>query len=135
MKRTKTALNSAFASGETVAGRAVRDADRRAAVEFGVSADAYRSDVTRRTSRVGAEALRLVLSALVFGLALWGFAAAFGGEGGPVVNLWVLLCALAVGVLAYASIHVVLDWERLVVLRFGKYNRISGPGLVLIKTC
>ncbi|MBR2790172.1 MAG: slipin family protein [Eggerthellaceae bacterium] len=101
-------------------------------MEFGVSADAYRSDVTRRTSRVGAEALRLVLSALVFGLALWGFAAAFGGEGGPVVNLWVLLCALAVGVLAYASIHVVLDWERLVVLRFGKYNRISGPGLVLI---
>ncbi len=109
----------------------LNDADRRAAVEFGVSADAYRSDVTKRTSRFGAEILRLALAAIIFGLALWGFAAAFGGPDGPTVTLVPLLLALLVGVLAYVSIHVVLDWERLVILRFGKVNRVSGPGLVL----
>ena len=109
----------------------LNDADRRAAVEFGVSADAYRSDVTKRTSRFGAEILRLALAAIIFGLALWGLAAAFGGTNGPTVTLVPLLLALLVGVLAYASIHVVLDWERLVILRFGKVNRVSGPGLVL----
>ena len=102
------------------------NADRRAAVEFGVSADAYRSDVTKRTSRGGAVVLQLAIAIVLAGLALWGLVAAFDG-----VNLPAVLIALLVGVLAFTSIHVVLDWERLVVLRFGKYNRISGPGLVL----
>lgn len=112
-------------------GRSPRnDADRRAAVEFGVSADAYRSDVTKRTSRIGAEALRFALAAIIFGLALWGLAAAFGGAGGPAVTLVPLLLALLIGILAFASIHVVLDWERLVILRFGKVARVAGPGVV-----
>ena len=111
---------------EMVVRLARNDADRRAAVEFGVSADAYRSDVTKRTSRVGALALQVVIACVLAGLALWGAAAAFGG-----VNLWGVLIALAVAALAYTSIHVVLDWERLVVLRLGKFARVSGPGLVM----
>lgn len=101
------------------------EADRRAAVEFGVSADAYRSDVTKRSSRVGALCLRLALAVVLAALALWGCAALAGG-----VDLVAVLVALLVFGLAFASIHVVLDWERLVVLRFGKFSRVSGPGLV-----
>ncbi len=28
--------------------------------------------------------------------------------------------------------HVVLEWERTVVLRFGKFNRVAGPGLIFM---
>ena len=114
-------------AGSAVAGRG--DADRRAAVEFGVSADAYRSDVTKRSSRAGAEALRLAMAVIIFGLALWGLSAVSGADGSQ-VTLVGLLVSLAIGVLAFTSLHVVLDWERLVILRFGKVNRVSGPGLV-----
>lgn len=34
------------------------------------------------------------------------------------------------GWLAASSIHVVLEWEKAVVLRFGKFNRVVGPGIV-----
>lgn len=27
------------------------------------------------------------------------------------------------------SVHIAQQWERVVVLRFGKLNRVSGPGL------
>lgn len=101
------------------------EADRRAAVEFGVSADAYRSDVTKRSSRMGAVCLRTVMAAVLAGLSMWGMAALIGS-----VDLVVVLVTLAVLALAFGSIHVVLDWERLVILRFGKYVRTSGPGLV-----
>ena len=35
-----------------------------------------------------------------------------------------------VGWLASSSVHIVLEWEKAVVLRFGKFNRVAGPGLV-----
>ena len=31
---------------------------------------------------------------------------------------------------ASSSVHIVLEWEKAVVLRFGKFNRVAGPGLV-----
>ena len=74
------------------------------------------------TSRTGATALRWVLTLIVFflfaGMAwlTWSFA--------PVV-----VGALASAVL-FSCMHVVLEWERSVVLRFGKFNRVAGPGLV-----
>lgn len=101
------------------------EAERRAAVEFGVSADAYRSDASKRSSRVGALCLRLVVSLLIAALALWGVSILRGS-----VDLLAVLAGLLVFALAFSSAHVVLDWERLVVLRFGKYARTSGPGLV-----
>ena len=102
-----------------------RDTERRAAMEFGVSADEYRSDVTKRSSRAGAVALQLVIACVGGAIALWGAMTIFGGA-----NFWVALIALAAIAIIFTSVHVVLDWERLVVLRFGKYNRVSGPGLV-----
>lgn len=40
-----------------------------------------------------------------------------------------LLCAIVLATLACMSVHIAQQWERVVVLRFGKFNRVSGPGL------
>ncbi len=45
------------------------------------------------------------------------------------LSIWVLLIALGCAILATLSIHVALQWEKVVVLRFGKFNRTKGPGL------
>ena len=34
------------------------------------------------------------------------------------------------GLLASNSIHIVLEWEKAVVMRFGRFNRVAGPGIV-----
>ena len=101
-----------------------KTANERAEIEFGVPADRYRSTAENKASHAGAFALRVVGAIAVFAL---------------VFALSYLLCAqltflgfvvsLCVGVLMYSCTHVVLSWERFVVLRFGKYNRLIGPGL------
>lgn len=40
-----------------------------------------------------------------------------------------LAVALAVGAIAAMSVHIAQQWEKVVVLRLGKLNRVSGPGL------
>ena len=35
-----------------------------------------------------------------------------------------------VGALAASSVHIVMEWERAVVMRFGRFNRVAGPGIV-----
>ena len=46
------------------------------------------------------------------------------------VGLAALIGAAFVGWFAASSIHIVLQWERAVILRLGTYNRTSGPGVV-----
>ncbi|MEG1830581.1 MAG: slipin family protein [Raoultibacter sp.] len=44
-----------------------------------------------------------------------------------------VLWAVAAAVLAWlatSAVHIVHQWEKVVVLRFGRFNRVSGPGLV-----
>ena len=55
--------------------------------------------------------------------------ALFGVIGGRVGVTAVVVAALA-GWLAASSIHVVMEWEKAVVMRFGKFNRVAGPGIV-----
>lgn len=88
------------------------------------SIEKYNSRSDRRTSQNGA----MIFSAFVFTVAfclvsLIGIAIA----GEPVV--WVFLIALVLALLATMSIHIAMQWERVVVLRLGKYNRTKGPGL------
>lgn len=45
------------------------------------------------------------------------------------VGLVVIACSFAVAMLATMSAHIAQQWERVVVLRLGKFNRVSGPGL------
>lgn len=47
------------------------------------------------------------------------------------INIWVVVLAFAVGVLGIFTIHLASEWERVVVLRLGKFSRVVGPGIYL----
>lgn len=40
-----------------------------------------------------------------------------------------ILVSVAVALVMLSSVHVCMDWERAVVMRLGKFNRLAGPGL------
>lgn len=79
----------------------------------------------RRASRNGAVIFAVVVFALAACVVLGASQLLLGGVGVPAV----VLSALA-GWLAASSVHVVLEWEKAVVLRLGKFNRVAGPGVV-----
>ena len=76
------------------------------------------------TSRTGATALRWVLTLVVFAL----FAGAAWLAWSPVLAVVGAVAAAAL----FSCMHVVLEWKRSVVLRFGKFNRVAGPGLIFM---
>lgn len=76
------------------------------------------------TSRFGAVLLRWLLAA---GVAALFMAAAWCFSSPPLVVLGVVA-----GIVLFSCAHVVLEWERTVVLRFGKFNRVAGPGLIFM---
>ena len=93
-----------------------------------------RQGVVAETQVLETDRVASKTGALIFSLAL--FVIAFG----LVLVLWQLVCgtldavsviaALAVAWLVTSTVHIAQQWEKIVVLRFGKLNRVSGPGLV-----
>ncbi len=79
----------------------------------------------RRTSRNGAVVFTLAVFAFVAALVLAGFQIIMGA-----IGLAALLTAVIVGALAASSVHLVMEWEKAVVMRLGKFNRVAGPGIV-----
>ena len=79
---------------------------------------------THGATRGGAYFLTALLAIVVF---LLSFAVVYAARG--FLDVWAIAvpCALA-GLFAYSS-HITMDWERSVVVRFGKFSRIAGPGL------
>ncbi len=70
----------------------------------------------------------VLFSALVFAVALL-VVAGVGTLLAGAFTAWVALAAFLCAVLAAMSIHIAQQWERVVVLRLGKFNRVSGPGI------
>ena len=90
--------------------------------------DGIRSVTNRsRASRNGAVVFAVVVFVLAFGFVLAAAQAAFAE-----IGLVALVSAAIVGWLASSSVHIVLEWEKAVVLRFGKFNRVAGPGLIFM---
>lgn len=79
--------------------------------------------VGERASSTGVLLFSAVVFLLAFGLAL-GAWWAIAGIGVAAIST-ALVCAL----LATAAVHIAQQWEKVVVLRFGTFNRVSGPGL------
>lgn len=91
---------------------------------FRVAPDPTTEVVGERASSTGALVFSAVLFAVAFALVLVaGFALA------GAVTLPGMMVALVAGLLALSSCHIAQQWERVVVLRLGKLNRVSGPGL------
>ncbi len=79
---------------------------------------------TSEANRMGVYLLAIALFFIGFGLsflALFPFIGAFG-----------VFLAAGVGALLSSCIRVAAEWERVVVLRFGRFNRIAGPGLYFL---
>jgi len=72
--------------------------------------------------------LALVLSTL--GGVAGALMAVEGREGGPL--LWAGIAVILLGVLVPFTLKMANQWERAVVLRLGRLDRIAGPGLFLI---
>jgi regulator of protease activity HflC (stomatin/prohibitin superfamily) len=74
-----------------------------------------------QASRNGA----IVFTVVVFLIAFIAVMAAFGAH----LSTLSIALALLAGLAAASSIHIALEWEKAVVLRFGKLSRIAGPGI------
>jgi len=48
------------------------------------------------------------------------------------ISLGIFLAGLLIGLLLAFSLRKAYEWERAVVLRFGKFNRVCGPGLYFL---
>lgn len=101
-----------------------KDSYRRSEMEFGVAAEAYRSDPSKRASRNGAVVFTVVLALLcaMAVIALWLLAA---GR----LDFLSVAAAIAVGAVVLSSVHVCMEWERVVVMRLGRFSRLAGPGV------
>lgn len=80
-----------------------------------------------RTRRVDDNAASL-FSAFVF-VATFVLAAAVAAVALEAVNVWSLCFGFAAAVIASSSMRTAAQWERVVVLRLGAFNRVAGPGL------
>ena len=116
-------VGSAGVRGETMreegAGRgAIRRRSR------GVVPDANTEIAGERASSAGVVLFSLVLFLVVFGMVLGAFWVVASSVG-VVAVVVSAVCAL----LAVSAVHIAQQWERVVVLRLGEFNRVSGPGL------
>lgn len=101
-----------------------KDTYRRSEMEFGVAADAYRSDPEKKATRNGAVMVTVAFSIAAFAMVL-AASVAICGE----LTLVGILVSVVVALAMLSSVHVCMDWERAVVMRLGKFNRLAGPGL------
>ena len=80
--------------------------------------------VPRKTSRNGAVVFNIAVFLAACMIVILGSYLLFG-----CVTSITLIIMLVVSAAAVNSFHIALAWERVVVLRLGKVNRIVGPGL------
>ena len=86
-----------------------KDTYRRSEMEFGVAADAYRSDPTKKATRNGAVMISVVLALVAFAIVL-------------------AASILVLGKFTFTGI-IVSVIVGLTVMRLGRFNRLAGPGL------
>lgn len=80
--------------------------------------------VPRKSSRNGALAFEIALFVCVFGATIFICRALLGS-----LHVGSFILALILALAASSSIHIALNWEKVVVLRLGKVHRVAGPGL------
>ena len=72
-------------------------------------------------------------SALIFIVILGiGGGLAFAMNRASMENAWIGVITFVIALLAYLSIKVADQWERVVILRLGKFRSLKGPGLFFI---
>lgn len=82
------------------------------------------SYVPRKSSRNGATVFNIAVLLVTFCIVL-GAGRVIAGS----IGVAEVVAAFLLALLAVSSVHVALSWERVVVLRMGKFSRVAGPGL------
>lgn len=88
------------------------------------SIEKYNSRADRHTLQNGGVMFSAFVFFVVFG-AVFAFAYAIAGG----VTLAAFIAAAVLACLACMSMHIAMQWEKVVVLRLGKFARCKGPGL------
>jgi regulator of protease activity HflC (stomatin/prohibitin superfamily) len=76
------------------------------------------------TNRWGTVFLRWIIALVLF---LAFIAAAWYFQ-----SVLLLIVGVLVSAILFSCSHVILEWERVIVLRFGKFSRVAGPGMVFM---
>ncbi|MCL2883398.1 MAG: slipin family protein, partial [Coriobacteriia bacterium] len=76
---------------------------------------------TNKTTRHGVHIFSILVLVISY---LIAFFATFAW-----LSLWTAIGSAVFALLCFSSIRITLEWERVAILRFGKFNRIAGPGL------
>lgn len=109
-------------------------ANRDAKERFATLPEENAAFSAERASRMGVVMVMATVFAVTFAIvvAIW---LAVRSE----VSAMAVVCALVVATLAVLSVHVANQWEKVVVLRLGKFSRVAGPGLFftipIIESC
>ncbi len=99
---------------------------RRASLRDSVAVDVNTEIVGERASNSGIILFSTVVFAVTFGaVVLASFALR------SAVDVLAVFAALVVASLATLSTHIAQEWERVVVLRLGRFQRLAGPGMFL----
>jgi regulator of protease activity HflC (stomatin/prohibitin superfamily) len=101
-----------------------KDSYRRSEMEFGVAAEAYRSDPTKKANRNGATLFSVVLALICVLVVIVAWYAITES-----LDIVAVAAAVVVGIIVLSSVHVCMEWERAVVMRLGRFNRLAGPGV------
>lgn len=104
-------------------------AQRKAAKEASDAAKAVKSDTMRQDAEVRGGARRYVNSVSFAAFFILAMAAA-GFMASAMPEIAVML--LVLGLLALFGVKVADQWEKAVVLRFGKFRKLYGPGLFFV---
>ena len=75
----------------------------------------------RKASRRGAVVLAVALFLVAFAVVV--------GATYPFRSAFTVALAVVAGLALAGSVHIAYEWERAVVLRFGRFHRLAGPGL------
>ena len=81
------------------------------------------------TSRTGVYVFGVIMFAVGF-LAVFVPTCLAGGA--PEIRVLPLLAAVLAGIVLAGCVRIAPQWESVTVLRFGRFNRIAGPGLYLL---
>ena len=110
---------------EGISSKSKKESKHRSPNRFATVPDSQTTIVGERASNVGILLFSVVLFVIVFCLVLLCLWAA----NQFVISLGSIIAALVVAILMCMSLHIAEQWEKVVVLRLGKFNRVAGPGL------
>lgn len=117
-------MRMTFERKKTAPMNAQVDASFDGAARKGVVPEVHTEMVGERANNAGVWLFSAVVFALCFAVVAGAWVALCGRIGA--VGIAVALIAALMSIMA---IHIAQQWEKVVVLRLGKFNRVSGPGL------